>query len=52
MTLSKNNFSRKHKCENCKIVSEEVAKCYRLKKQLCMECLREEMINEIKNRPY
>lgn len=52
MTLSKSPHSRKYKCEQCSIVSAEVAQCYRLKKKLCMECLRELMLEEIKNRPY
>lgn len=52
MTLSKSPHSRKYKCEVCKIVSDEVAQCYRLKKKLCMECLRDAMLDEIKNRQY
>lgn len=52
MTISKNQYSRKYKCESCQLVSSEVAECYRLKKKLCMECLREHMLDEVKNRQY
>ena len=48
----KHSFNRKLKCETCGLHSKEVYHSTKRNKKLCLDCLRDHMIDDIKNREY
>lgn len=46
--ISKKNISRKKTCSDCNLISKEVYFSNRFKTNICLECLTERMLNQIR----